>query len=167
MTLNAWIPRSMVVGAAAFIVLLLSSSQATAGSRTFRAWTKLMLSFEQVCKDGMRFGMADSDRYTYKVEIRKKGESSPLGAVSGLSLEQRTSENDNFSNRYCDPTPVNPNSDSFVMLYCGGTYSITWNQPLTETQEIDLYVYKRNTNGTYSSYDFNVFPLAAAAGPGI
>ncbi|MBK8800175.1 MAG: hypothetical protein IPM07_29460 [Anaerolineales bacterium] len=160
--LNSQLQRLLVVGAVTFIVLLFSSSQAEAGSRTFRAWTRLMVSFEQVCKDGIRFGMADSDPYTYKVEIRKKGQSSsstPLGVASGLSLESRTSEDSVFSNRYCDPAPMNPNSDSFVMLYCRGAYGITWNPPLNVGDEIDLYVYKRNTSGTYSSYDFNVFPL--------
>lgn len=159
--------RVLVIGGVAVVLMLLSGSHAEAGGRVFRAWTTLMMSFERVCGDGVRFGMANTGPHTYRIVFVPRGQGIPTanstvyGEVSGVELKKI--EGNTFANPYCMPVPINTNSSSFVIKYCDGTivaYFDTYPEPNMGAL-LDVYVYILDFGGyvPYGGEGSNVFPV--------
>jgi alpha-tubulin suppressor-like RCC1 family protein len=160
--------RLLVVGSVAIVFMLLAGSHAEAGGTRFRAWNRLMFSIERVCRDGIRLGMADSDRHEYKLVFVPKGVpvdnySQRVGERQSIRLYPKTGGE--FPNPFCQPTPVNVDENGvklFDVNYCDGTEFVPWSRTLDVGQALDLYVYSKDTRGNYQPYGGSgstVFPL--------
>jgi alpha-tubulin suppressor-like RCC1 family protein len=161
--------RLLVVGAVAIVIMLLEGSHAEAGGTRFRAWNRLMFSIERVCRDGIRLGMADSDRHDYQLVFVPKGvpeDEFAQRVAERWSIRLDAKTGGEFPNPFCQPAPVNVDENGvklFDVNFCDGTIAVLWNRTLDVGQALDLYAYTYNPAYSryepYGGFGSTVFPL--------
>ncbi len=131
--INKYIINSVVI----VVTLLLLTSVVWAG---WSSATHLQFGVEpdQICKNGIVFGLADSDPYTYTIEFFNDPPSpnpppsgSPVASILAVTLPGVASPVP-----YCSPVPTN--TKGFETNFCGSIF-VPWD--LTPNTKLNIYIY--------------------------